>query len=1334
MKSILHLSLFFVFLFVFSSESISQTREDLQKIVNKTNVGNLRQSADKHFKENKAKREFALQLARKNGWLIRGEVNGNLMELQCLDKYGYPKYYVTNNANAAKTTSTNFLYNGGGLGLSLDGTNMKIGLWDGANVRVTHQEFNNTGSVRVTNIDNVTSDSHATHVAGTLIAGGVRPDAKGMAFKASIDSYNWTDDVAEMTNAASNGMLLTNNSYGYACGWFWDGVDWYWYGNTSVSTSEDYNFGFYDGYAADFDYLAFNAPYFLMVKAVGNDAFIAPASQPVTHKVWNGLGWISSTAVRDINGGTDGYDCINSWGNAKNVLTVGAVDDIPGGYTQPSDVSILSYSSRGPTDDGRIKPDLVANGVNLYSTDVSNNSNVYYSNKSGTSMSAPNVSGSLLLLQQYYKELNNSYMKAATLKALAIHTADECGSAEGPDYNFGWGLLNAASAANVITNKDVSSIILEESLLNGASYSFDVTTTGTSPLVVTIAWTDPKGPEITAQLNNPIKMLVNDLDLKLQKDASTYYPYVLDRTAPANPATKANNNTDNVEKVYIANPVAGTYTVVVDHKGTITDGPQSFSLIVTGISLGFAEVTTNSVSNIAKKSADVAGEVLSDNGNTVTERGFVYNSTGNPKITDNKVIAGSGTGSFSTTLTGLNPTTTYYVKAYATNSAGTVYGAQIEFTTICEVITVFPFQETFDNTTSCPDCWQITDSLNNGKVWRFGSFIPEGTNLPFQVSGTYAYFNSEGYSTGNQNSDLISPTFDFSGYNSVTLSFQHYFKSYAGSVDSLFYSINNGTTWTYIWRWTATSSNPITYNKTFTSGLVNQPQVKFRWNYKYTGSSKGYYWCIKNITVSAVAAASLVVTNTQTLNSNMAYLDVNIKNSGKLTLASDKILTVTRNFTIESDIDGTGSFIQNGPLYVGENIKVQKYLPNSTISGWTLSVPVKNADETVFPEADGIYSYNSSLRQWDLHTSGALQQMTGYVVRFPVTKTIEFTDTLNNGDFSRTNLVRTTSPSNYGWNYVGNPYPSPISWDANPGISRIYVNNAVYHRMTNGNIAAYVGGMGTGTNECTDIIPSMQAFWVQVTAGQSNGALYFTNDARVDGANNSYKESPADILRLNIENNGESDEAVVLFKESASTNFDSEFDALKLYAENDELAQLFSMVNNDEYAINTMPPLTASVTIPLGFKTQNEGKFSITASELNSFKNDVNITLEDLYENKLIDLKHHNKYTFITPATLSTDRFVLHFNPASTDISQNNITESKNINIYAYHDAVYVSNVNDNNATAFIYNVMGQEVMSQKLVPNSLNKLAANVVSGQYMVKVVSNSKEIMQKVYINKF
>jgi len=176
-------------------------------------------------------------------------------------------------------------------------------------------------------------------------------------------------------------------------------------------------------------------------------------------------------------------------------------------------------------------------------------------------------------------------MRASTLKAVAIHTADEAGASDGPDYQFGWGLLNTESAASLISSVwiDQTEHTMQEQLLTqGSTYTMQITSDGLQPLKVTLCWTDPAGTPVSAQLDPPNIMLVNDLDVRITGNSTTYNPWVLDPANPSTGAATGDNIRDNVEQVYIASPTAGTYTITVNHKGTLESGSQAFSLIMSG--------------------------------------------------------------------------------------------------------------------------------------------------------------------------------------------------------------------------------------------------------------------------------------------------------------------------------------------------------------------------------------------------------------------------------------------------------------------------------------------------------------------------------------------------------------------------------------------------------------------------------------------------------------------------------------------------------------------------------------------------------------------------------
>ena len=516
--------------------------------------------------------------------------NGGVLELQRIAPGIGPVFYITNNVDAADTVSTDEVYPGGSAGLALDGTGMTIGEWDGGAVYADHPDFLG----RLTQADGATVVSnHSTHVAGTLVGSGegLYTESRGMAYAAYLDAYDWTSDTAEMAAAAADGLLVSNHSYGIAAGWLYLGGSppdtWWWIGGADPSDVEDPNFGYYDSETALWDQIAWDAPYYLIVKASGNDRTdIGPApGEEYTVVDPDGNFLFTSTLPREPDCAPAGYDCMPTNSGAKNVLTVGAVDDVIGGYSSlagPTQVQMADFSGWGPTDDGRIKPDLVGNGILLFSAW---GEYPWYASAIGTSMATPNIAGSLILLQEHYEDLHGpgNYMRAATLKALAIHTADETGDAPGPDYEYGWGLLNTKTAAQLITDDGLGDQqIIEDSLPDGGTDTFNVNVSDPDSIITaTLVWTDPPGTPVAPTLDPPDRMLVNDLDLRIKRGGTTFMPWVLDPANPSAPATTGDNDRDNVEQVVASATSTGSYTIEVSHKGALLDGAsQDYSLII----------------------------------------------------------------------------------------------------------------------------------------------------------------------------------------------------------------------------------------------------------------------------------------------------------------------------------------------------------------------------------------------------------------------------------------------------------------------------------------------------------------------------------------------------------------------------------------------------------------------------------------------------------------------------------------------------------------------------------------------------------------------------------
>ncbi|WP_298391411.1 S8 family serine peptidase [Hydrotalea sp.] len=582
----------------------------------------------------------ALQLAKQEGWFIRRVTpTGKVIALAGVDEKDNPLYLSTfNNTTAAATTNASQLWRGGSSNLNLSGSSNsvagKLAMWDGGTPLPNHVELIG----RIVNPDSAAVSDHATHVAGTLVASGVNPIAKGMAFNAQkLIAYDFNNDQAEMM-AASPNLLLSNHSYGFLAGWNYDGTNWSWYGDTTISTSKSYGFGYYDQSAQMFDSIAYNAPNYLISMSAGNSRNSnGPA---VSSKyLYNGNSNKSIYRTASIPNNPD-YGSIAYTQDAKNILVIGAVNGIPLGYNYPGDVVMSSFSVWGPTSDGRIKPDVVADGVNV--TSSWGTSTTAYKTESGTSMAAPNATGSLYLVQEYYNKLHpGSFMRSATLRGLAIHTANQAGTAPGPSYQFGWGLLNVLKASAVITSSynHVSDTIIEKTLSNTVPYTMNVVASGKGPLVATLTWLDPPIAPLppSNSVNNTIPRLINDIDIRITNGSNVYKPWILNPAIPSGPAVKGDNYLDNVEKINVDSAVPGQlYTISITNKGNLQRGTQAFSLIVSGIG-GTTYCSSGAINNTGTRIDSVAfAGITNKNTTTNTTYSNFTNITG--KIQSNQTL------------------------------------------------------------------------------------------------------------------------------------------------------------------------------------------------------------------------------------------------------------------------------------------------------------------------------------------------------------------------------------------------------------------------------------------------------------------------------------------------------------------------------------------------------------------------------------------------------------------------------------------------------------------------------------------------------------------------
>jgi hypothetical protein len=430
---------------------------------------------------------------------------------------------------------------------NLTGLGITVGEWDEGRASTTHPDF----AGRLISGDASAVSWHGTHVAGTILGSGSASGGtyKGMAPMATLYTQQWWFSASEMETEFQNAIFnvdlrISTNSWGLGTG------------TPSVANCN----GLLGNYFSECSAL--------------DDAVRGDLGSPVT-VVW------AAGNERSLGSSYCGsigftFGTIMPYSSAKNVITVGGLNS--------NNSTMYSASSWGPTDDGRVKPEIMAPACQT-SADFGVTSTTPgggYGAACGTSMATPTVSGCIALWMQRWYSAHAEVPLPSTVKAVFVETTDELGD-PGPEYDWGYGRMNVQAAVDLLDQNR----FLDDTIGHGETKSWTFVNNGSLTMAsVTLAWDDPGAAE------NAAVTLINNLNLRLipPSGPAEYLPWSLNPANPSASATTGVNTRDNLEQVRRTSAIeVGTWTVEVTG-ANVPQGPQRFSL---AFSPGITLTSTN---------------------------------------------------------------------------------------------------------------------------------------------------------------------------------------------------------------------------------------------------------------------------------------------------------------------------------------------------------------------------------------------------------------------------------------------------------------------------------------------------------------------------------------------------------------------------------------------------------------------------------------------------------------------------------------------------------------------------------------------------------------------
>ena len=471
-------------------------------------------------------------------------------------------------------------------------------------------------------------------------------------------------------------------------------------------------------------------------------------------------------------------------------------------------------------------------------------------------------------------------------------------------------------------------------------------------------------------------------------------------------------------------------------------------------------------------------------------------------------------------------------------------------------------------------------------------------------------------------------------------------------------------------------------------------------------------------------------------------------------------LNANGNITLLSSASQTALIDGSGTGQVNGNVTIQRYL-TSGFGYKYFSSPFQAATVSEFSDnmklADpfpAFYRYDEGRTSsgWVsyIDSLGVLDPIQGYAVNFGDANPpliFDVTGVVNNGNLSAT-LYNHNNIYSQGFNLVGNPYPSPIDWDAPSGWTRINVDNALYYFEASstdqygGTYVTYLNGVSSN-DSATNLIPTMQGFFVHVTDGTYpvTGTLAMNNNVRVTDLTHPLLKSGMNsksLIRLTAEFSDDTlsaDPVVIYFDEKATERFDGQLDALKLMNTDEMVANLYAVgADGTRLSINAVPIITDTLyMVPLGLKINRDGNVVFRIRTLEGDLADMGISITDVVAKTEQDLLSGKDYRVDLTYGQYDNRFFLNFRNHNTGITDYT-AENDLFSIYSSHGSIML-NINTlpgPNGTLTLCDLTGQILSVKKFYEPGHYEFNPGIKNGIYVVSFLSGTRRCSKKIFIS--